>query len=357
VDKPKGSNTIKIKLNGESKSFKEEPIRKNDQISDEFTTIKIDPKKIDQDVFIETAAARESIDESFDWIIPESSDNELEEFKIISNQKPVKNSKKKTNSFSTISNKRNGGVLRSIIVTTVFAILIGTSFGVIMLKFFVTDNNKPAITQPVDENKSGTKDTDKTPAGATSASIGAQTAFVVQGGVFSSEAAAKEGVEQVTSTGVPAQALAIDGKNYVFLGVADSLESAKQLGSHYKANGVEEFFAKQIAIGEKKVTEINESEKSFLEASVAVFQQLSLVTSSSISTQSISDETIKTVSRLGDQINKDSSKLSNEKVKNLQLDLTNAVEKVKTFQQSKETKTLIEAQQHLLNFLTDYYKL
>jgi stage II sporulation protein B len=355
VDKPKAGNTIKIKLNGESKSFKEEPIKKNEQSGEEFTTIKIDPKMIDQDVFIETAAAKESIDESFDWIIPESSDNDLKEFKIISQQKPTKNNKKIT-TFSTISKKRNGDVLRSIIVTTVFAILIGTSFGVIMLKFFA-DNNKPAITQPAVENKGGAKDTDKSPASTTSAVIGAQTVFVVQGGVFSSEAAAKEGIEQVKGTGNPAQTLAIDGKNFMFLGVADSLESAKQLGTHYKANGVSEVFAKQIAIGEKKVMEINESEKSFLEASVAVFQQLSNVTASSIFTNSISDETIKTVSGLGDQISKDTSKLSNEKVKNLNSDLTKAVEKVKAFQQTKETKTLVEAQQHLLNFLTVYYSL
>ncbi|MDF2854906.1 MAG: hypothetical protein K0Q87_757 [Neobacillus sp.] len=356
MDKPKAGNTIKIKLNGESKSFKEEPINKNQQSSEEFTTIKFDPKMIDQDVFIETAAAKESIDESFDWIIPESSDNDLKEFKIISHQKPGK-SKKKITSFSTFSKKRNGGVLRSIIVTTVFAILIGTSFGVIMLKFFVTDSNKPTITQPVVENKGGAKDSDKSSASSTSAVIGPQTAFVVQGGVFSSEAAAKEGVEQVKGTGNPAQTLAIDGKNFMFLGVADSLESAKQLGTHYKANGVAEVFAKQIALGGKKVTEINESEKSFLEASVAIFKQLSNVTASSISTSSISDETIKTVSGLGEQISKDTSKLSNEKVKDLNSDLTKAVEKVKAFQQSKETKTLIEAQQHLLNYLTGYYAL
>lgn len=337
--------------------FKEEPIIQKEQNRDEFTTIKIDPKLLDQDVFIETAAAKESIDESFDWIIPESSDNELEEFKIVSNQNSVKSSKKKVTSFSPISKKRNGSVLRSIIVTIVFAVLIGTSFGVIMLKFFVMDNNKPAVTQPVVEDKGGAKDTTKTPASSTAASLGAQTAFVVQGGAFSSETAAKEGVAQVKSTGTPAQTLAIDGKDYVFLGVADSLEAAKQLGTHYKANGVEDVFAKQIEIGEKKVSEINESEKSFLEASVSVFQQLSTVTASAISTNSISDETIKAVSRLGDQINKDSSKLSNEKVKNLNLDLTKAVEKVKAFQQSKETKTLIEAQQHLLNFLTVYYSL
>ena len=356
MDKPKAGNTIKIKLNGESKSFKEEPIKENDQFSDDFTTIKIDPKLIDQDVFIETAAAKETIDESFDWIIPESSDNEIEEFKIVSHHKPSKN-KKKVTTFSTNSKKRNGGVIRSIIVTIVFAILIGSSFGVILLKFFVTDNNRPAITQPVVGNKGGTKDTNKTPSSSTSAVIGAQAAFVVQGGVFSSESAAKEGVEQVKSTGNPAQTLAIDGKDYVFLGVADSLESAKQLGAVYKANGVTEVFAKQIEIGEKKISEINDSEKSFLESSVAVFQQLSEVTTGSITTNSITDETVKTVSGLGEQISKNSTKLSNEKVKTLNQDLTKAVEKVKAFQQSKETKNLIEAQQHLLNFLTGYYSL
>ena len=46
--------------------------------------------------FIETAAAKESIDESFDWIIPESSENELEEFKIVSSHNQKKSKKKTT---------------------------------------------------------------------------------------------------------------------------------------------------------------------------------------------------------------------------------------------------------------------
>jgi stage II sporulation protein B len=363
VDKPtKGNNTIKIKLNGESQNFKEEPIKsQKESTNDSFSTvIKINKDFNEQDGFRETAAGQESMEESFDWIIPESAESDIEEYKIVSSsQKPKKTGTKKSLSFLTFSKKRNGSFIKSIVTTAVFAVLIGTSFGVFMLNLFVEDKSNPTVAPPVvEETETGTdKGGEKAPAGTASAVIPAQTAFVVQGGVFSSKDAAKEGASLVTGKGAPAQSIEMSGKEYLFLGVADSVETAKELGSHFKANGIEEVFAKQLPIGEKTVSDINETEKGFLEAAPAVFQELSKITSSAILSSSISAETIKTVSGLEDQINQDEAKLTNEKVRSMNVDLKNAVTKIKAFQSSKDSKSLIEAQQHLLTFLTVYYSL
>ncbi|MGX6442925.1 hypothetical protein ACWM35_06795 [Neobacillus sp. K501] len=354
MDKPNREQTVKIKINGENQEFKEELTEKE---KNTYTkVIQIDPDYIDQDYIdhdslMETAAAQESAEESFDWIIPESSENEVVEYKIANQKKTKGNSKKKQSSFSAISLKRNGGVFKSIIITVAFAILIGISLGVLMLKLFITDGSKPVVNDPVVEDKgAGNTSGDKTNGQTTSAVIAAQTMFVVQGGVFSSEDAAKDGTNQAKAEGVPAQTVEISNKDYLFLGVTDSIETAKQLSNHYKANGVADAFAKQIPIGEKSVSDISEADKSFLEAAITVFPELSKVTTNTMVTSNISEESLKSISAIEEKINQ---KVENEKVKNLQGELTSAVEKAKL----KDKKSLVEAQQHLLNFLSVYYSL
>ncbi|MCM3692255.1 SPOR domain-containing protein [Neobacillus niacini] len=358
MDKPNTGNTIKIKLNGETQTFSDEPIKKEQESSkDSFTkVITIDEDSSGDDVFLETAAAKESIDESFDWIIPESSDNDIKEYKVVSSQNPKKGGKKKTVTLSTFSTKRNGGVLKSILVTAVFAILIGSSLGVLMLKLFISDNSKPAVTVPTVIDKGSDQDSEATGGKSSSIVIGAQTAFIVQGGAFSSKDAASGAANEAKGKGAPAQTLTMNDKEFMFLGVADSIETAKQMESHYEANGFDDVLPKQIPIPEKTVSDINEGEKGFLEAAPAIYQQLSKVTSNGILSDSMSTEASKEVMSLGDQLNK-SKDLKNEKVKNLNVELSSALEKVKAFQEKKKKDSLIEAQQHLLNFLSVYYSL
>jgi stage II sporulation protein B len=358
VDKPNRGNTIKIKLNGETQTFSDEPVKMEQESSkDSFTkVITIDEDSSGQDGFLESAAAKESIDESFDWIIPESSDQDIKEYKVVSSQNPKKGVKKKSFSFSTISTKRNGGVFKSILVTGVFAILIGTSFGVLMLKLFISDNSKPAVTEPAVEETGSDKGSEATGGKSSSIVIGAQTAFIVQGGAFSSKDAASEAANEAKGKGVPAQTLTMNNKEFMFLGVADSIETAKQMESHYEANGFDDVLPKQIPIVEKTVSDINEGEKGFLEAAPSIYQQLSKVTSNAIVNGSISSEASKEVTSLDGQL-KQSADMENEKVKNLNAELSSALEKVEAFQEKKNEDSLIEAQQHLLNFLSIYYSL
>jgi stage II sporulation protein B len=359
VDKPNRGNTIKIKLNGESQTFTEEPIKKEQESSkDSFTkVINIDEDFNDQDVFLETAAAKESVDESFDWIIPESAGNDIQEYKVVSSQNQKKGGKKKPASFTTFSMKRNGGVLKSIIVTAVFAILIGTSFGVLMLNLVISEHSKQAVTEPVVVDKGTNKGSETAGTKGSSIVLGAQTAFIVQGGAFSTKEAATDGSSQAKGKGAPAQTLAIDGREFLFLGVADSIESAKQLEGHYEANGFDDVLSKQIPIAEKTVLDINETEKSFLEAASAIYQQLSKITSNAIVSGSISSEASKEVAGISDQLSQSADKLKNEKVKNLNKELSSALAGVETFQEKKSKDSLVEAQQHLLNYLSIYYSL
>jgi len=108
-----------------------------------------------------------------------------------------------------------------------------------------------------------------------------------------------------------------------------------------------------LLLDEKKVSDITTKEKDFLETVPTIYETLSLVTSSALLTKSISEESTKALAGIEEQLKV--SGIKNEKIKNLEAELTSAEEKVKAFQKSKDAKSISEAQQHLLNFLSYYF--
>ncbi|QCJ43623.1 hypothetical protein FAY30_17825 [Bacillus sp. S3] len=358
MDKPNKGNTIKIKLNGETRDFHEEPKKKEPETTIEPMTrvIKIDSKRIDSDALLETAAAQESAEESFDWILPESSENDIEEFKIVSSNTPKKSGIPKIASFTSNSKIKNGGPFGSIVFSGIFAILIGTTIGVVMLKLVITGPTDKPVTEPAVAEVAG--GADKKPAdekGEDSAVLAQIPAYVIQGGVFTSKEGATETSKQILAKGVPAQVIEMDGKLFIFLGTADSLETAKSISTKFKAKGVEGAFAKQLSLDEKKVADLTVKEKDFLEAVPTIYEKLSSATSNAMLTDVVTEESGKAITAIEEQLKGTSVK--DEKVKTIKAELTSAEEKVKAFQKSKDVKSLNEAQQHLLKFLSVYHSM
>jgi stage II sporulation protein B len=360
VDKPKKGNRITIKLNGEKQQFIDEMKEKHSKmnsspvptvikIDPNHTVIKIEPNHIEQESFLETAAAQEPVDESFDWIIPETAENDIEEYKIAGSQTTKKNNKLTPSSFAKKLKKKNGGAFGSVLIAAIFAILIGTTFGYIMLKLVITDHSEKAATVPKVVAEKGTNKVDAKTAAVV---VKPLTAFVVQEGVYSSKEAVKDAASKAAVNGVPSQSIEMDGHHYLFIGVADTQEIAKTLGGLDKEKGVKDVFAKPLSIKEKTVPEMNENEKSFLETAPAIYQSLVKMTSSAIITKSISEDSSKVI----DEQLKNNG-IENEKVKGLKAELTTAEEKIKAYQKTKDPKSLSEAQQNLLNFLALYYSL
>ncbi|MCM3765446.1 SPOR domain-containing protein [Neobacillus niacini] len=360
MDKPKNGHTITIKLNGDNKKFKEE--RQNSEpepiIEPIPRVIKIDPVLSESDTKEETAAAQESVDESFDWIIPESSEDDMEAYKIVPPKSPKKSSNKIITSFSFKNKKKPNWPITQIISTVVFAVLIGTTIGVFMYKLVFTEStinpaSLPAVVEEEQDDKKGepgSKDSK-----AVTAAVPELSTYMIQGGVFSSEEGASETLNEVKESGIPAQIIQMDGKHYLFFGVADSIETAKSIGTQYKGNGVDDAFAKPLLIKEKQISELSESEKSFIETIPTIYQTLSNATSGAITSKSISEETTKALMGIEAQLK--ANGLKNDNVKKLNAELTSANDKVKAYQKSKNKKDLSEAQQHLLNFLSVYYSM
>ncbi|WP_066063797.1 hypothetical protein [Neobacillus soli] len=358
MDKPKKGNTIKIKLNGEEQHHQEDSPKK-ETVANIYPiprVIKVNSDLSESDGFIETAAAQEPVDESFDWIIPESAENDIEEFHIpSSNKTPKKSGTKKLTSFSPNFKKKTGQPFGSILISATFAILIGLTIGFVMLKLVITETDGKVDTEPTAVEVNGSKENKPATGKAGTAVIGQVTAYLVQGGVYSSKDGAKETAAQLTSHGIPSQLIEKDGQQFIFLGVADSMETAKSLSGQYNENGAEGAFPKSLLLKEKKFSDISAKEINFLEAVPTIYETLSMATSSAMLTQEIPEESSKALVTIEDQLKVTSIK--NAKVKKLQAELTSADEKVKTYQKSKDTKDLTEAQQHLLNFLSSYYSM
>jgi len=360
VDKPNKGNTIKIKLNGETQAYQEEPKKIDPEPSIESAprVVKIDPNKLDSDVLLETAAAQESADESFDWIIPESFEHDIEEFTIAGTKKTKKPSLPKISSFSTNPKKKKDRNIGSIIISATFAILIGTTIGFVMLKLVTTG---PAVksgtdtTIPTVVKETGTSAVDHTGGKTNAITLDQMTTYVIQGGVFSSKDGAKETSTEITSKGVPAKLVEMSGKQYLILGVADSIASAKSLGNQYKAEGVVDVFAKPLLLDQKEISGLNDKDKNFIKNVPAIYETLSLATSTGLLNNTLPEESSKAITEIEKQLK--TSGLKNEKIKTINRELTTAAEKVKSFQKSKDTKSLSQAQQQLLNFLSAYYSL
>lgn len=354
VDKPTKGNTITIKLNGEKHSFSEESKKGGQKASNspDKTGVKIYTDQVEEGGTRETAAAQESVDESFDWIIPEAAENDIEEYKIVSTKGTEKKNKKKPSLLIKNPLKKDNRALGPILLSGVFAILLGTSFGFLMLKLVTPDQSKTEKAATVPSAVEQTVTETAPPKAAASVAIKPLTAYVVQEGVYSSKDAAKAAANKVAAHDIPSQSIEIDGKHYLFLAAADTQETAKALGTLYKGKGVKEVFSKSLTIKEKTVSNLNEAEKSFLEAAPAIYQSLANMSASAIASKTISNDAAKVI---GEQLK--GNGLKNEKVKSLKAELSTAEEKIKAYQKTKETKNLNDAQQNLLNFLSSYYSM
>ncbi|WP_458474647.1 hypothetical protein, partial [Acinetobacter soli] len=149
VDKPKSEKTITIKINGKDRPFQE---KKEEKKGKTWELRQLDRKQEQTEFFasIQTAAGKEA-DDSFDWILPEETEDEdIKEYKIATPpNSPAENG------LSTLARKFRGrnkqGFLTSIFLAVFFAVLLGTSFGFIMLKLVFTDQAAETVDPPINE--------------------------------------------------------------------------------------------------------------------------------------------------------------------------------------------------------------
>jgi stage II sporulation protein B len=371
VDKPKSENTITIKINGKNRPANE---NKSEPISESNKELRDDQTHPPKIVKLEEAAAVENHeeDELFDWILPDEDIlPEVKEYKIPIN--PKKEKRKgigfSGEGFTTIKlpslkpKQAKPGFIRSVFIAVFFAVLLGTSFGTMMLRMISTD--QVAVDQGIklvgtetEVKEEGENQQTPPPAvNSTSLTLQPVSTYVVQAGVYTNKDAATSNQQDFKDKGTPSQVVEMDGKFALFVGVADSVENAKKLSSGLDTNGVSTY-SKEFTLSEKTISDIQDEEKKLLEITPDFYQ--SIVTSVvSISTSKSIPSTVK--DKLDGQIKAmeqiDKDKLQNEQIKKLQAELGSASILIKTYEKDQKLSTKNEIQQHLLDFLAAYQKL
>lgn len=203
---------------------------------------KTQARDILENVSIETAAAREEVEE-FDWILPEI-DPGPKEFiqanKKEKNSQLLKYSGKKGNMFHTVS---------SLLFSLAFAIGLGIAFGIILLKFISAEGSQVSVQTT---NPPAISDNQPPPVNASPSSVAIPTmsVYVIQGGVFSNQEAANTLVAQLNEKAVPSVILENGDSSYtVLLGLASNENEAKRLANIYAEKGIE-VYAKEHLLKE-----------------------------------------------------------------------------------------------------------
>ncbi len=298
MDKPKESKTITIKINGKESPFIEKNkdlIEKEKIAPQQQKTISINP------INEEAAAAKEQSDEdSFEWILPKTTNTP-----IIEDIKSTPDSTKKKKLIPNLTANNPFKVKKlplkklslSTFFSVFFAVLLGTFFGLMLLKIVpaekVVENDQPVVNQGVETPSTGEKSTNYGTLTATRQSL---TAAVVQEGIYSTKESAAQIKQKLNDKGTPAEVFTSDGQFALFVGVSNQVEEAKSIGNGLKASGVDTY-SKQWIVGEKNLSNLHDEEKKLLEISPQIFQSIVTSVSSTNGTNKIPQELMEKVNQ------------------------------------------------------------
>jgi stage II sporulation protein B len=261
LDKQK---TITIKINGKDRPYKKDGAdqdKAKEQGEDVFRP-KVSSWK-------EMAASKEPAEESFEWILPDPVE------KIEAKQQGVSKAPKKPKQLGVrlpAINKggKFNGVLPRVFLTILVAVVLGSGFGLIVLKTIKSgpaEEAAPLVKQPAQ--------TAETPAGTGGASVElpAISTFVVQGGAWSTSELAEAAVKDLEGKGFNAVAVPSNDKFAVLLAAAGSLDEAKTMGSELESKGAEVYSrAHEIPAG--SLASLTKEESEVLKLAPALFQAL-----------------------------------------------------------------------------------
>ncbi|MGG0716319.1 hypothetical protein ABE096_01795 [Robertmurraya massiliosenegalensis] len=346
MDKSGNPKTITIKINGKDRTIQKKKQgdlsedrneRENSTSSTYHKLEKITSEEL-------SAAEQAKEEEEFDWILPEMEEEEqLQEYKIVSKSKGKKGLKKPKQKKSFT----NKGMFPSVLLIVFLAVVSGTTLGILMLKMVISDSAIEAVGGPLEEALP--EEGAATP-GTASIELPAITGYMVQGGVFTTEEAANVEATAMADKGVPTEIIGMDDKFFIFVGVADSLENAKALGTELQGNGVETF-SKEVELGGASLSALQDSEQKLLEAAPTLYTLLSeMYTTAHLSNAVSAEQKTALASQL--EAWQAIGSIENEQLQQLKSELDGAVMIL-----NSDGAALVEAQQHLLNFLAIYQSL
>jgi stage II sporulation protein B len=170
--------------------------------------------------------------------------------------------------------------------------------------------------------------------------------FLVQGGVFSSEDAARQIQKKIIEKQVPAEIFKLEESYYLFLGSAESLAASKELALFLKSYDVDVYW-KEINF---EAAGTSQEDEKTLDKMKAVYASLAETSATKLRGKAgtVNGETLK---KNMDELK--AGKLSPAFSK-MNDDLTAAAKSIDEYESSKNEEKLFQAQESLLNFLLNY---
>jgi stage II sporulation protein B len=324
------STKIRIKINGDERPFKEEVAIHNWSKSEE-----------------ELAAATEEAvdDDQFDWVLPDVDENQVNEFKRIYYEPAIDSPKS-----GKKSGKKSSSHILTIIVSAATAISIGILFGFIMLKIIAYQGE--GVSQKTLGNQPNSVPIGASNQKTQSISLPSFSTSLVQGGVYDNAEAA---ANQIKTKGVPNAIINMGGKQYIFIGVSDNLETTKLLANEFKSK-VEGVFGKTLTFDSKSMKISTSDEKVFLGQTASLYQKMASVVSNGYLTGTLNAEGLSAIGKQMKQI-QEIKDIKDKKIKNLFSLQTECSQHLENFQKENNKKELLNAEQALLTYLKQYSEL
>ena len=361
TEKPENRKTITIKINGKDRPFQNnESQPKADTQQDAFVNNK--DSMVPKNSAEEVAAGSEALeDESFDWILPNSSDEEsddIKEFQLQTDKDKKQNMLLKKKQKGSKRNLSKGMVV-SIFFAVFFAIVLGTGFGFVLLKMVDTDktaiagNNSTAPAQ----TEGGDSSSNEPASGSVEATKEEISTFVVQNNIYTTEEAADKEIDELINKGIFAQKVAVDGKYAIYLGVTADIDSAKELKTDIEKDG-EKPFAKEMIFPGGEAGNVSEAEKQFLDAAPEIYSAASAALTSAYAGSPIQEETAKKLVEQQKLLNDlKVSGFKDESIKKAAEGLTAGVNGAAVLEQDSGAANQETVQKSLLAFLANYVEI
>ncbi|WP_400242643.1 SPOR domain-containing protein [Niallia sp. JL1B1071] len=360
-EKPENRKTITIKINGKDRPFQnkdtDETVERNQPSV--FHKDQNNEKK-EKGVFSEESAAGQEaeLEESFDWILPEPEEMPAKnkEKSVFTFQSPL-NKKDKPTSFSKSTKTKEGKkkslpkeIVASIFFAVFFAVILGTSFGFILLNMVSSDQTS-TTNGNITASANNPPNTDGQASSATEIATKADiSTYVLQANVFSNEERAKNDQKKLTDAGTVSQIIPIEEQQFLLLGVTSNLEDAKAWQKQ-----VEGTYAKEMIFNGKKVENVSKEEKAVIEGSSAIYYSiLQIVTSAQFDKSISADDRSKLEEELSIVEEKKISTITNEKIQNMATHLAKGGELAMKLTTNSSQKEIEAVQQQLLDYLANY---
>lgn len=360
TEKPENRKTITIKINGKDRPFQNKDSQpKAETQQDAFVNNKdsILPKNSAEEI----AAGSEALeDESFDWILPNPSEEESDDIKEFQLQTDKDKKKNMLSKNKQKGSKRNlsKGMVASIFFAVFFAIVLGTGFGFVLLKMVdtdktaIADNNSTAPAQTA-----GGGSSNEPASGSVEATKEEISTFVVQNNIYTTEEAADKEIDELTNKGIFAQKVAIDGKFAIYLGVTADIDSAKELKTDIEKDG-EKPFAKEMIFPGGEAGKVSKAEKQFLDAAPEIYSAASAALTSAFAGSSIQEDTAKKLKEQQKLLNDlKISGFKEESIKQAAEGLAAGVKGATALEQDSGAANQETIQKSLLAFLANYVEI